>query len=291
MEEGLRPLLNLLEEELLSENYLQMDETTTQVLDEPGKKAQTKSFMWIRATPSSDRPVVLFDYDPTRRAEVAKRLTLDFKGRLQCDGYNGYDILEKNPEIIRHGCLAHCRRKFHEAAKTSKKANIAKHAVKLIKKIYDIEDEVRGKPPDHIHQVRQQKSVPILEELKRWIDGNVSKVPPKSVTGKALLYAKNEWVYLTRYLEDGRCHIDNNFVENKIRPFAIGRKRWLFSATVAGANASAALYSIVETAKANGLEPYAYLRLLCEKLPVAQTLADFEELLPWNQKTKETTPS
>jgi transposase len=282
--ESLQAIINLLEDGFFESGYGQIDETTLQVLKEEGKKPQTLSYMWVRASPGSDKPVVLFDYDPSRRAEVAKRLTQDFKGKLQCDGFSAYDVLEGNRDIIRYGCMAHLRRKFYEATKATNGANVAKHALRLIKKLYRIEDDIRGKPPDHIKAVRQEKSIPVLAELLKLADENLHRVPPKSPTGKALTYLKNEWPYLSRYAEDGEVHIDNNFVENKIRPFAIGRKRWLFSDTVDGAKASAALYSIVETAKANKLDPYKYLRHLFGKLPLAKELADFEALLPWNVK-------
>lgn len=285
--EEVQPLINLLNDVAFESGYKQIDETPVQVLNEPGKKATSKSYMWVRTTPDSITPVVLFDYDPTRRAEVAKRLTEDFKGYLQCDGYSGYDVLEENPNIIRLGCLAHARRKFYEAVKTTKGASLAKHALKLINKIYKVEDDIRGKPPDEIYRIRQEKVVPLLDELRLWTLQSHPKVPPKSMSGKAFQYLKNEWTYLIRFTEDGRLQIDNNFVENKIRPFALGRKRWLFSQSVEGVKASANLYSLVETAKANGLDPYWYLRHVFEWLPMAECLADFEMLLPWNvKKTK-----
>lgn len=284
-----QPLINLLEEDLLSGDYIQMDETTIQVLKEEGKKPQTKSYMWLRARPV-ERPMVLFDYDATRSGRVAVQLMLEFKGRLQCDGYCGYDELEKRPHIIRHGCFAHSRRKFHEAIKSVKDAHIAKHALKLIQKLYKVEDECEGKTPDDVVRIREEKAKPLLNELEAWKDKNLHRVPPKSQTGKALSYLHNEWPYLVRYLEDGRVKIDNNFIENKIRPFAIGRKRWLFSDTVEGAQASAILYSLVETAKANGIEPYWYLRKVFEDIPKAQTVDDFERLLPWNMKKENLQP-
>jgi transposase len=279
-----QPILNLLEDEVIASNYLQMDETTIQVLKEEDRKAQSKSYMWVRYKPG-ERSVVLFDYDPSRRGEIAERLLADFKGRLQCDGFSGYDRLEKCPGIIRHGCMAHARRKLREAVKVAgTKSNIAKHALKLCQKLYRIEEFIKGKPPNEVLRIRQEKAVMILNELITWVRDHLHKVPPKSPTGKALLYIHNEWLYLERYVDEGTVMIDNNFVENKIRPFVIGRKRWLFSDTVDGAKASAAIYSLVETAKANGLEPYKYLRHLFEKLPQASTLADFEALLPWNSQ-------
>ena len=159
-----------------------------------------------------------------------------------------------------------------------------KNALKLVLKLYRIEEDVLGKPASAVFALRAEKATPILEDLRKWIEDNLRKVPPKSPTGKAFLYIHNEWPHLARYIEDGNVSIDNNFVENKIRPFVIVRKRWLFSDTVHGVKASAALYSIVETAKANNIEPYKYLRHIFEKLPLATSLADYEELLPWNAK-------
>jgi transposase len=277
-------LLNLLEDEAIASSYLQIDETTIQVLKEAGKTPESKSYMWVRYKPG-EKPVVLFDYDPSRRGEIAERLLLEFKGHLQCDGYSGYDRLEKVPHIIRVGCFAHARRKLFEAAKISKDgSSIAKHALKLVLKIYKVEDLCEGKPPEEVLRIREEKSVPLLNELRAWVTQHLHRVVPKSPTGKALLYLHNEWPYLKRYVEDGRLAMDNNWIENKIRPFVVGRKRWLFSDTVDGARASAALYSLVETAKANGLEPYKYLRHIFERLTLATQLSDFEELLPWNVK-------
>jgi len=277
-------IINILEETLLQGDYLQIDETTTQVLKEKNKKPQTTSYMWVRSSPLKEKPIILFEYDPTRSGKVAERLLSEFRGRVQCDGYDGYNILEKNPHIIRHGCLAHARRRFFEATKATDKAHIAKHGLKLIQKLYRIEEEVRNQDPDHILKIRKEKSEPVIAELRKFLNENIRKVPPKSATGKALQYLNNEWVYLMRYTEDGRVHIDNNFIENKIRPFAIGRKRWLFSDTVEGAKASANLYSLVETAKANELNPYEYLKLLFDELPKATSIDDIDRLLPWNVK-------
>jgi transposase len=283
--EACQPLMNLLEEDLIERPYAQMDETTTQVLKETGKKPQTKSYMWVRTSPDKAKPIVLFDYDPTRSGEVPKRLMQDFKGLLQCDGYDGYNKLEANPGIIRFGCMAHARRKFKEASTVSKTSiGIAKHALKLIQKLYNIETITAGYSTEEKFKARQEKAKPIFEDLKLWVERHLHKVPPKSTTGKALMYFQNERVYLERYLNYGEVFIDNNFIENKIRPFAVGRNRWLFSDSVDGAKASATLYSLVETAKANSVEPYKYLRHIFEKLPQALALADYEELLPWNAK-------
>ena len=275
-----QPLINLLAERLLESGYVQMDETRVQVLYEQGKRAQSQSYMWVRAKPDPEDPVVLFDYDPTRSGAVPKRLLEDFVGRLQVDGYDGYSQVTKREGVLRHGCLAHARRKFFDATKSSKKVGIANRGLKYIQRLYKIEEVCRGWTADRRYLFRQQKAKPILAELRGFILESIGTVPDSGLTGKALHYADNEWPYLERYIEDGRVEIDNNFVENAIRPFAVGRKNWLFSVTVEGAEASANLYSIITTAKLHGLEPYRYLRYIFENLPLAQVLADFERLLP-----------
>lgn len=275
-----QPLINLFADRLLESGYVQMDETRVQVLYEQGRRAESQSYMWVRARPDPDDPIVLFDYDPTRSGAVPKRLLVDFKGRLQVDGYDGYSQVTRRDGVIRHGCMAHARRKFFDATKASKKVGIANKALKYIQRMYKIEEACRGWAADKRYEFRQQQAKPVLMELRNFITASLGSVPDSGLTGKALHYTHNEWPYLERYIEDGRVEIDNNFVENAIRPFALGRKNWLFSASVEGAEASANLYSIVTTAKLHGLEPYRYLRHLFEQLPRTQTLTDIEQLLP-----------
>lgn len=275
-----QPLVNLLSERLLDGNYLQMDETRVQVLREPGKRAESQSYMWVRARPDPDDPIVIFDYDPTRSGDVPKRLLEGFTGRLQVDGYDGYSAVCRREGIIRHGCMAHLRRKLFDASKSSKKPGIANKGLKHVQWLYKIEDQCRGWTAERRYALRQERALPILGELRSFITDTIGKIPESGLTGKALHYANNEWVYLERYVEDGRAEIDNNFVENQIRPFAVGRKNWLFSATVEGANASANIYSLISTVKLHGLDVYRYLRYIFELLPAASTLADLEQLLP-----------
>jgi transposase len=256
-----------------------MDETKVQVLKEKGKRAQSLSYMWIRARPG-DEPIVLFDYHPTRSGDVPEKLLLDFKGILQVDGYDGYNKVTKNPAIERAGCFAHCRRRFFEASKASKHTGLANTALKWIRNLYLIEDEIRGKSPPERYELRQQKAAPVILELREWLTKVRPSAPPKTPIGTALSYAENEWPYLTLYLKHGEMEIDNNFIENKIRPFALGRKNWLFCDSVEGAHASANLYSLLVTALANGLEPHRYLRWVFERLPTATQLDHFEALLP-----------
>lgn len=281
------PVINLLEEDLLEGGVAHADETRVQVLKEAGKSAESQSYMWVRGRcyPGAS-PIVLFEYDPTRSGEVAKRLFAGYKGYLQADAYSGYNALCATEGVIRVGCWAHCRRKFFEAAKASAKgAGLANEAIEIIRRLYQIEETIREKGIEERHRVRQAEAKPILDEFGAWLEGHHrSQVPPQSQIGQAMNYAHNEWPFLIRYLEDGRLEIDNNMVENAIRPFAVGRKNWLFSDSVAGAKASAAIYSVMVTAKLNGHNEYAYLRHLLEKLPLAEKAEDFEALLPHRLK-------
>ena len=278
-----QPLINLLRDRLLAYDIIQMDETTVQVLKEPGKTAQSKSYLWLQRGGPPDRPVLLYDYDPGRGAGVPKRLLEGFAGTLQTDGYDGYNAVVAVNGLTHLGCFAHARRKFDEAIKAQGKQprlGLAQQGLALIGSLYGVEKAVRTAPPAERHAYRSRHARPILDQLRAWLDQSLPQVPPQTATGKALNYLHNEWTKLIRYLDDGRLEIDNNRAENAIRPFVIGRKNWLFSDSVRGVKASANLYSLIETAKANGLEPYAYLRRLFTELPRAQTVEAIEALLP-----------
>jgi transposase len=284
----IQPLINLLRDRLLSYDILQMDETPVQVLKEPGKTAQSKSYLWLQRGGPPDQPVVLYDYDPGRGAGVPKRLLDGFQGYLQTDGYDGYNAVVAVNGLTHVGCMAHARRKFDEAVKAqgkNRQRGKAHRGLALIQKLYRIEKQARKLTPDARHDYRQRHAWPILDELRAWLDEALPQVPPTSATGRALNYLHSEWDKLIRYLDDGRLEIDNNGAENAIRPFVLGRKNWLFSASVKGVKASANLYSLIETAKANGLEPYAYLRHLFTELPKAETAEAIEVLLPGNLDT------
>ncbi len=202
---------------------------------------------------------------------------------VQTDGYGSYDFLDNRIGIIHVGCWAHARRKFMDVKKSSgsKKTGSADKAIAVIRSLYMLEKKARSEKftPDEIYAMRQSQAKPILDKFKAWLDKRKDQVPPKTLLGKAVNYSLNQWRRLNNYIEDGHAGIDNNVVENAIRPFVLGRKNWLFSGTPEGAKASALLYSLIETAKANNLEPHSYLRHLFEKLPVtpAENLSD---LLP-----------
>lgn len=279
----IQPLINLLRDRLLAYDILQMDETTVQVLNEPGKTAQSKSYLWVQRGGPPHQPIVLYDYDPGRGQGVPLRLLEGFKGTLQTDGYDGYNAAVAVGGLTHLGCFAHARRKFDEAIKAQGKhprGGKAHRGLALIQQLYGVEKGVRHTTPEERHTYRQQHAKPLLEELRTWLDEALPQVPPQTATGKALHYLHNEWTKLIRYLNDGRLEIDNNRAENAIRPFVIGRKNWLFSDSVRGVKASANLYSLIETAKVNGLEPYAYLRKVFTELPKANAVEAIEALLP-----------
>jgi transposase len=267
-----------------------MDETTVQVLKEKGRAPQSQSYMWVRRGGPPDQPAILFDYEPSRGGSVPARLLEGFQGILQTDGYEGYAGVAKRNDIIWVGCLAHIRRKYDEALKAQKKkgrGGLAKQGFDFIQRIYRVEREARepGLDADQRKALRDKKASPIWDELRQWLDSVHGQVSPQSLTGKALNYTQAQWPRLIRTLDDGRIEVDNNHCENAIRPFVLGRNAWLFADTPAGATASARLYSLIETAKANGLEPYAYLSQVFEKLPAAVVAEDEDvitRLLPWN---------
>lgn len=286
-----QPLINLLRDEMLSGPYIQCDETRYQVLREDGKTARSQSYLWAQRGGSRDHPVILFNYDPSRSGEVPARLFEGYSGYLQTDGYKGYGaVCAANPEIRRVGCMAHARRKFDEAlkaqehgtqrSKVAKLLSRAQQGLSYIRRLYRIEKKIRNRSAEERQAARQERAQPILNEMKEWLTESKKQVPPRSLTGQALGYLSDQWEFLIRYVEDGRLEIDNNLIENAIRPFVLGRKNWLFSATVRGAESSANIYSLIETAKANRLEPYRYLCHVLAELPKAQSLEEIEALMP-----------
>ena len=285
------PLLSLLKQDMLSGPLISIDETTVQVMNEPGRSNRTKSYMWIFRGGDPEKPILLFEYHPTRSGSVASDFLKGYKGYVQTDGYSGYDFLDNKEGIIHVGCWAHVRRKFVDVVKSSGKRKslkgrigAAEQAVKYIKQLYGIEKKAKEEELgyDAIYEMRRNYSKPIIEEFHEWLQDISPKTPPQGLLGKAISYALNQWNRLEKYLDDGRLRPDNNLTENAIRPFVVGRKNWLFSGKPEGAKASAAFYSIIETAKANGLEPYQYLRYLFEKLPHATIEDDYRALLPYN---------
>jgi transposase len=288
----LQPLVNLIHDKVLEQKYLHMDETIVQVLNEPDKAAQSQSYMWVLRSTLPTCSTVLFHYEPTRSGSVPSHLLRDFSGALMVDGYTGYTAVCANNGITRLGCWAHARRKFIEAQKVHRSAGRPKgrtgkadQGLAYIQSLYRIEQKLSDKTVSDKYNARQQQALPILDKLKDWLEKSLPKTPPQTPIGKALTYLHNQWPHLIRYVCDGEYPLDNNAAENAIRPFVIGRKNWLFSASQKGATASANLYSIIETAKANGLEPCTYLKKIFTELPNVKTLEQIEMLLPWNCST------
>ena len=288
LDDVFKPLINLLREQQLNADYLQADETRLQVLKETGKSAQSDKWMWVIRGGPPDRPAVLFEYDPSRSEAVPLRLLDGFRGTLQTDGYAGYNRVCRENGLTRIGCWDHARRKFVEASqaapakKKGTKVSKADVAIGKIRKLYAIEKRIEALPPEEKTRQRQQLAQPVLNDLKAWLEKNRTRVPKDSLTYKAMQYTLNQWELLTGYLADGRLHISNALAENAIRPFAVGRRNWLFADTPRGAKASATVYSLIETAKANGLEPFAYIHHVLQHIGGASTVEEIEALLPWN---------
>ena len=285
----LQPLLNLARDSLLAGPFIHIDETVVQVLKEKDKAPTSQSYMWVQAGGLPEKPVVIFDYDPSRSGKVPVRLLHDYRGYLMTDAYDGYNQLAQTDGIERLVCWAHVRRRFVDAVKVQPKGKRgrADDAVDLIRKLYRVESEHKDATPELRLQARQESSLPVLAKIHAWLDKTQPATPPKSALGTALTYLRNCWPMLIRYTERGDLPIDNNRCENAIRPFVVGRKAWLFSDTVAGANSSAIIYSLVETAKANGIEPYLWLRRVLRELPAAKTVEEVEALLPWNCRSQQ----
>jgi transposase len=284
----LQPLHNLLRDYLLVGPVIHCDETVVQVLKEPDKLPTSQSYMWVQSGGPPNKAVTLFDYRASRSGRVPLELLQDYRGYLMSDGYEGYNAIAQQDGVEHLCCWTHVRRKFIEAqlaqprSKSTKSQVVGKADVALnfIGKLYGVEqydDDAIAR-----YRRRQQESVPLLDQMRAWLDSTVNTVTPSGKLGEALQYLHKYWHKLIRYTERGDLPIDNNRAENAIRPFVVGRKNWLFSDTPQGANASAIIYSVIETAKANGLEPYAYLRRLFTALPSATTVEATEQLLPWN---------
>jgi len=280
-----KPIIDHLKTHLLQQGVIHADETPLKVINED----KQKSYMWVYCT-GTDSPtamavyknIVLYDYHASRAAACPKGFLGDYNGYLQVDGYSAYE--QTCATLV--GCMAHARRKFIEAKKAQPKGKTGKAdwAVNHMQKLYALESKIKTLNPEEKYAKRQKCAVPLLNEFKEWLDASVLTVVPKSALGSALTYSMNQWSKLSQYVSDGRLAIDNNRAERAVKPFVIGRKNWLFSNTSRGANASAELYSIIETAKANGIEPLKYFQLLLEALPKRHASDSMEDLMPWNVK-------
>jgi len=283
----LRFIYDRMHDHLLKRNILQADETTLQVLNEPGREAGSKSYMWLYRTGRDAPAIVLYDYQTTRAGKHAKNFLDTFKGYLNADGYAGYDTI---PGIILIGCWSHARRGYTDAIKAMpkiKKEGItaAEEGLAFCDKLFSIERELHDVSSEERYERRLKLSKPVLDDFQVWLKYQSPRVVPKSALGKAVKYCRNQWKKLNNFLLDGRLEIDNNRSERSIKPFVIGRKGWMFNKTPKGAKASATIYSIVESAKENDLIPYEYIKYLLEKLPnIDITNTDvLDGLMPWSE--------
>ena len=275
------PLVRLLQKNIIAYDYAQADETTVQVLDEVGRNNQTKSYMWCYRG-GGDRPSIVYEYQETRGGYHAQRFLAGFAGYLQTDAYAGYNWADANANIISVGCNAHARRPFAELAKSNKNTGLAAEALRFYRKLYNVEKTARENnlSAEERYTLRQNESKPVLDAFKTWLDHHLTKTSEQAKIGQAIRYCLNHWCDLTNYRKDGRIEIDNNWIENAIRPFALGRKNWLFMGSSSGAKAGAIFYSLIETCKANNVEPYQYLCAMLNRIRECETDDDYRKLLP-----------
>jgi transposase len=274
-------LRKLLWDEIRSGKCIGIDETPVQVLKEPGRKPTDKSFMFVARGGDPERPAIVYEYRRTRGASFLRRRLRRFVGAIISDDFSGYSVFDALRSIIRAACWAHVRRKFVDAEKAAGATESTQWVLERIRKLYRIEEEIKDLTPEKRKKHRQRAAQPITQEIFERLDRLRETIPPTGALGKAVAYALKNQARLLTYLEDGGIPIDNNWVENAIRPFVVGRKNWLFNDQPTGAAASAFLYSLIETAKANGHEPYRYLYFLFEKFPAAgKSRDDLRALLP-----------
>jgi len=284
-EDYLTPVYKQLHKELLKRDVLHADETTLQVLHEPGKKPQSDSYMWLyRTSGDTDKPIVLYEYQPGRGAKHPKEFLAGYTGYLHTDGYSGYHDLGEDITVV--GCWAHARRKFDEAVKSlpkgKAKGGSAYQGLTYCNLLFGIEQELAELTAEERYEQRLEQAKPILDAMFAW--ANSRTAAPKSALGKAFHYLKEQRPYLTNYLKDGRLEISNNRAERSIKPFVIDRKNFLFANTLKGASGSAVMFSLIQTAIENGLDPYRYLTWLLRTANNAD-LTDaqgVQNLLPWN---------
>jgi transposase len=289
-EDYLVPIYDRLHEQILQHGVLHADETTLQVLHEEGKTPQSKSYMWLyRTGGDAKQPIVLYEYQPDRKAERPKEFLKGFHGYLHTDGYSGYHRLQHEITVV--GCWAHARRKFDEALKgiseKTRADSLSLRAKQYCDRLFKLESEFSELSADERCLKRQQHSKPLMEEFFHWL--RAQNASAKSAFGKAVDYVFSQQKYLTQFLLDGRLEISNNRAERSIKPFVIGRKNFLFANTARGAKASAVMYSLIETAKENGLNPYDYLVRVLKAAPeLIQNPGLVDQLLP--VQFKETSP-
>jgi transposase len=289
--EMLVPIYDRMHELLLERDILHADETPLQVLKEPGRAAQKKSYMWLYMSGRYGPPIICYEYQPGRGGEHPVRFLDGFAGHLQVDGWHAYDDVKT---ATLSGCWSHARRKFADALAVvpekhrDDKTLLANIALAKIGRLYRIESIFHDVTPERRLAARQRLSKPVVDGFKEWMDRESPLVLPQSLLGKAFTYCKNQWPKLIRFLDDGRLEIDNNRAERSVKPFVIGRKNWLFANTPSGARTSAIVYSIVETAKENRLDPFGYLNFVFERIREQGSVdgSTVDSLLPWSDSAQ-----
>jgi transposase len=293
--ELVRPLINLAKDELLESQVILADETRYQILKSTGKKATSQSYVWVFMKAGPEGPkIIIYEVGPSRSHTVPLEFLDGYEGFLHTDGYEAYETLAtRAPGITLVGDWAHVRRKFDEAVRAhgdlpgKPKACVG---LKMINELFRLERELGVTSDEERLRMRQEKSRIIIDQLLLWAQETVLAVPPKSLTGKALNYMLERWAKLLHFLSKPILRLDTNPVENAIRPFAIGRKNWMFSDSMAGAESSAALYSLICMARAANLNPFDYLSSVFTDLPKATTADEIAALLPWNWQAPKIPP-
>ncbi|WP_157673088.1 IS66 family transposase [Curvibacter sp. AEP1-3] len=281
----------LLREKLLSQPLIHADETTVQVLKEPGRRPEQQSYLWLfRSGAKAEQQMVVFEYQQTRAGIHALNfLTQDdgsmYSGKLQADGYAGYNSVS---EAVRIACMAHIRRKFVDALKLvpspARSDSVAAEIIELIGELYAVERSGKGLTDEALLALRNRDSRPLVARIEAWLKEHRNTVLPKTALGNAVRYALDQWPAMKKYLDDPGCSIDNNIAERDIKRVVMGRKAWLFAESVDGMEANAVLYSLVQTCIANQVDPYRYFKAVIERMPYAKSQTDLEALLPWALK-------
>jgi len=280
----LSPLIDALRDHVLGAEKLHADDTPVPVL-QPGRGTTKTGRLWTyvrddRPAAGTAPPAVWMRYTPDRKAIHPSEHLASFAGVLQADGYAGFERLYETGRVTEAACWAHVRRKFYDIEQATR-SPIANEAIRRIGHLYGIEAEIRGRPPDERRTHRQARAAPLLEDLRTWLQATLGKLSSKGELAVAIRYALTRWTALTRYADDGRIEIDNNAAERSIRDAALGRKNWLFAGSDAGGQRAAAIYSLLGSAKLNGLDPERYLRSVLERI-AEHPITRIGELLPWN---------
>jgi transposase len=287
----LQPLYNLFKDEVIDYDVASCDATPLQVLNEPGRRAETKSYVYCMRGGPPEKSVILYDYNDKLHKDFVNDWFTGFTGYLHVDGDNFFHLVGEVARLV--NCNAHARRKFEPIEQATKGKGLAKEALRFFKSLYQIEREAKNNQltPEKRAQLRNEKSKPLMEKFKLWLDEVYPTTLPQSPLGKAMLYCIKLWPGLTRFLADGRLEIDNNLTEQEIKPLVIARKNFLFAASVDGAKALSMHLSFIRTAKKHGIDPYHYYIHILKALPLCHSLQDYEKLLPWNFQTTNTTKS